>query len=577
MDLAGLLIPVVIVGLAVTVLSVLITFARNYVKCAPNEVLVVFGKKKTMTLPDGTKSEKGYRLITGGATFVWPIFESYERISLDTFQVEFQITDSPNIDGVPVTVDALANLKISSDPSLLANAVERLLEVGNDLNRLIQISRSTLEGQLRMIVGTLKIEEIIKEREKIAGSVLNVAKDELNKLGLEVDIFVIQKIADTDGYIDALGKKATAEVKRDAAIGEAEAHRDATVRTALADREARTAAALAKQQAETAEAEAERAISDANRQRDTVVAQNAARVQSEQARIEVAAQTAKAEEERKLNIAIIAAKEAEVEARTKLQLKEHARKDAELKASVIVTAERQKDATLIKASADQEAAVMRGEAFRVEQEKKGQGEQAFLTAKAEGRKAAAEADQAEMEARANGERAQFLAAADGTKAQGEADGAAISAKGLAEGRAVEAKLLAEAEGFLRKKEAMSQMSAEALRVLTLELLPQIIEKAGQAAESALGSAMEPIGQGLAAVDRIQILDLGNGGENANSPLSKITGVAPQALVQLLASLKPLGLDPSKALNFLGLDATGLMSMVSDTEESSHQGDMDDAS
>ncbi len=219
---------------------------------------------------------------------------------------------------------------------------------------------------------------------------------------------------------------------------------------------------------------------------------------------------------------------------------------------------------------------MRGEAFRVEQEKKGEGEQAFLTAKAVGRKAAAEADQAEMEARANGERAQLLAAADGTKAQGEADGAAISAKGLAEGQAVEAKLLAEAEGFLRKKEAMSQMSAEALRVLTLELLPQIIEKAGQAAESALGSAMEPVGQGLAAVDRIQILDLGGGG-NANNPLSKITGVAPQALVQLLASLKPLGLDPSKALNFLGLDATGFMSMVSDTEESSHQDDENDAS
>ena len=75
MELAGLLIPVVIVGLAATMLGVVITFARNYVKCAPNEVLVVFGKKK---------GDKGYRLITGGATFVWPVFEAYQRISLDT-------------------------------------------------------------------------------------------------------------------------------------------------------------------------------------------------------------------------------------------------------------------------------------------------------------------------------------------------------------------------------------------------------------------------------------------------------------------------------------------------------------
>ena len=130
MNLAPLLIPVVIVGLAVTFLGVVITFARNYVKCAPNEVLVVFGRRR---------AGKGYRLIAGGATFVWPVFEAYQRISLDTFQVEFAIEDSPNIDGVPVTVQALANLKISSEPSLLANAVERLLELGNDPKRLEQL------------------------------------------------------------------------------------------------------------------------------------------------------------------------------------------------------------------------------------------------------------------------------------------------------------------------------------------------------------------------------------------------------------------------------------------------------
>ena len=546
MNLSPILIPVVIVGLAATLLGVVITFARNYVKCAPNEVLVVFGKKK---------GDKGYRLITGGATFVWPIFEAYQRISLDTFQVEFVVEDSPNIDGVPVTVQALANLKISSEAALLANAVERLLELGNDPKRLEQLSRSTLEGQLRMIVGTLKIEEIIQDREKISGQVLSVSKGELNKLGLEVDIFVIQKIADAHGYIDALGKKATAEVKRDAAIGEAEAERDATMRTADARRDARKRSAMADQDASIAEARAAQAVSDANRDRDEQIAKNSARVKSEQARVEIAAQTAAAEESKLLKVAEVSAQEAEVQARTKLQEKERERKDAELKASVIVTADREKDALLIRAGAEQEAAVMLGEAARVRKEKEGEGERAFLTAQAIGRKAAAEADLAEKEAIANGQKAVLLATAEGTRAQGEAEGAAVRAKLLAEAEGTLKAQLAVAEGILKKNEAMAQMSPEALRVITLELLPTILTHSGEALEKALGAAMEPVGQGLAAIDSVHVIDMGGGNSGDGNPLSKITGAAPAALVQLLTGLRAVGIDPTKLLGVLGLDVS----------------------
>jgi len=550
-NLAGLLIPVVIVGLALTLLGIVITFARNYVKCAPNEVLVVFGRRR---------AGKGYRLITGGATFVWPVFESYERISLDTFQVEFAIEDSPNIDGVPVTVQALANLKISSEPTLLANAVERLLELGNDPKRLEQLSRSTLEGQLRMIVGTLKVEEIIQDREKISGQVLNVSKGELNKLGLEVDIFVIQKISDSHGYIEALGKKATAEVKRDADIGEAEASRDAKIRTADADRDARQRSAVANQEASVAEASASLTISDANRDRDEQIAKNSARVKSEQARIEIAAQTAAAQESKSLKVAEVAAQEAEIEARIKLQEKERERKDAELKASVIVTAERDKEALLIRAGAEQEAAVMQGEAARVRKEKEGEGERAFLTAQAIGRKAAAEADLAEKEAAANGQKAVLLATAEGTKAQGHAEGEAVRAKMVAEAEGTLKTQLAIAEGILKKNEAMATMSPEALRILTLELLPDILNHAGGAFEKALGAAMEPIGQGLSAVDSIHVIDMGTGAGDGTNPLSKITGAAPAALLQLMTGLRAVGIDPAKFLGYLGMDVSGVGEM-----------------
>ncbi len=164
--LSGLLIPVVIIGLALAVVGVMALFARNYVKCAPNEVLVVYGRKRQVeTLgPTGQpqKAVKGYRLIIGGATFVWPVFESMERIELDTFQVDFKVENTPNVDGVAVTVEAIANLKVSSDPHLLGNAVERLLEMSKQ--QLHTLCRSTLEGQLRQIIGTLTVEDVVKER-----------------------------------------------------------------------------------------------------------------------------------------------------------------------------------------------------------------------------------------------------------------------------------------------------------------------------------------------------------------------------------------------------------------------------
>ena len=537
-SISGALVAIVPIGLALVVLGIIVTVARNYRRCAPNEVLVVYGRKQ--------KDGKGYRLITGGATFVYPILESFMRVKLDTFQVGFAVQDTPNRDGVAVSVDAVANMKISSDPMMLANAVERLLEMGNVPEKLKGLCTSTLEGQLRMIVGQLTVEEIVKDREKMQHSVLTVSKAELNKLGLEVDNFVIQKISDKHGYIDALGLARTAEVKRDAEIGRAQAEAESKIKTAQADRNARTEAATARQAAEIAEANATQAISDAQRLRDEQIAKNLAVVKSMQARVEIAAQTAAAEESKLLKVAQVAAREAEVEAETKLQEKERERMDAQMRATVIVKAEREKDARLITAEATQLAATKEGEAFRIKRAKEGEGEREYQTATAEGRKQAAAALQTEKEAEAAGQRALLLATAEGTKATGEAEGKAIAAK-----------LLAEAEGILKKNEAMAEMSPQALRVIVLELMPQIIEKAGVAFEKALGAAMEPVGQGIAAIDSIKIVDMGNGNGNGSNPLSKIMGAAPAVLTQLFAALKATGIDPTKLFGMIGLDAKDL--------------------
>jgi len=205
---------------------------------------------------------------------------------------------------------------------------------------------------------------------------------------------------------------------------------------------------------------------------------------------------------------------------------------------------------------------MVGEAARVRKEKEGEGERAYLTAQAIGRKAAAEADLAEKEAAANGQKAVLLATAEGTRAQGEAEGAAVKAKLLAEAEGTLKAQLAVAEGILKKNEAMAQMSPEALRVITLELLPNILTHSGEALEKALGAAMEPVGQGLAAIDSVHVIDMGGGNSGDGNPLSKITGAAPAALVQLLTGLRAVGIDPTKLLGVLGLDVSDYGEMFS---------------
>ena len=541
---AQLLIPIIIVGLVIAVISVMALVVRRWVKCAPNEVLVVYGRKRMEQVPDPADPSRtvsvrrGYRLVRGGATFVVPVMEAVRRINLDTFQVPFAVEDTPNVDGVLVSVAALANMKVSSDPTLLGNAVERLLD--KNPKEMEKTATDTLSGILRQIVGTLTVEDIIRDREKIAGQVLNAAVTELGKLGFQLDNFVIQKITDQEGYIEALGKKRTAEVKRNATIAEAEATRDADVKAAAANLEG-----------ETAKAHSDEEISNAIRQRDETKAKNDAAVQAEQARIAVRAQTAEAEESRKLKVAQVEAEEAEVQARTRLQAEEKKRMDAQLQATVIVTAEREKEAKIITAQADQEAAVMIGEALRIKEAKAGEGRQARLTAEAEGRKAAADALQKEKEAEAAGERAKLLAQATGREAQGKAEGAAKLAV-----------LSAEADGLDKKNRALAELTDGARAIITLELLPGLVTHAGEAGEKIATAMFESVGLGLSKIDEVRIVDLGgtNGSDSA-SPVARFAGTVPEVVFGFLKRAEALGIDVNGVLEKLGIDAAGLVTLA----------------
>lgn len=239
---------VLIIGVS-GILGAILIFARNYIKAQPNEALIFTGRKDTST-------GRGWRAVVGGAKFRIPVLERVSRISLETMNLpDVTVAKAWSKEGVPVTIEAVANVKIASDPELLAKAVERFL--GTHPERIKQIIKETLEGQLRDIIGVLTVEQLYQQRDMFVQKVLEQSGDELAKIGVIIDIINIQDIRDEKGYLEALGRRRTAEVIRDALIGEAEANRDAMKRSETARREG-----------EVVRAEQERQIAEAEKNRD---------------------------------------------------------------------------------------------------------------------------------------------------------------------------------------------------------------------------------------------------------------------------------------------------------------------
>lgn len=518
--------PIIMVGLALGVFSVILVFARNFKKCPPNMALVVYGRKRK----DGT----GFRLITGGSALVIPLLENYTFIPLGTISIAASVTDTPNIDGVPVSVEATANVKVSSDRTRLAAAVERML--GKRPEEISEMLKITMDGLLRQIIGTLTIEAIIKEREKLAQQVLSGATTELNKLGFEIDVFVVNKVSDKGGYIESLGAKRTAEVKRDAAIAQAEATKEATVKSSLA-----------KQQGESARLAAEQQIAEANRDLSLKQAAFKKETETAQAEAEMARALKTAEVDKDLRRRRVEAEASETQARIALAEQEAARTEKELQSTVIRPAEAQARAAVVTAEGNASAAIRQADATRATAE----AEKSKLTFEGEGH-AAAEAAQRRMLG---------LAEADANRARGEAEGAAIRAKGEAEGAAILARLGAEAEGLQKKNDAMARMSPEALRIIVLERLPQIIDEVGEAGQKIVGAAFEPVGAGLSRIDNVNIVDLGGSNGNGEGGIAKFAGSIPEVVFGALTRAKALGMDVDGILEKLGVPKGALTGLL----------------
>ncbi len=197
------------------------------------------------------------RVIQGRGGLVIPFLEQIDRISLENIKVEVRTTDSLDRNGVPISADGVAIIKVKSDYDSVLSAVEQF-NTGSEKGTIDNIkvtSQDVLEGKLREIISKMSVEEIYRDREKFANEVEDVAKADFDKMGLEFKTFTIRDIDDNEGYLKALGAKQIAEVKKDAAIAEAEADREKKQKTAEAYRLGKEAELQAETQVAFAEKE----------------------------------------------------------------------------------------------------------------------------------------------------------------------------------------------------------------------------------------------------------------------------------------------------------------------------------
>ncbi len=204
-----------------------IVLTRIFMKiCPPNEVYIFSGRGER--LADGRG--RGYRVLFGGRALYIPIFMSVERMSLNIIEVPIAVRNAYSQGGIPLAVDAIANVKISGEPAVIGNAIERFL--GRDLNEIRRVAKETLEGHLRGVLARLTPEEVNEDRLKFVQELAEESELDLRKLGIHLDTLKIQHVSDDLQYLDAIGREAIANVIKAAEIVESDAQRAAEMEEA---------------------------------------------------------------------------------------------------------------------------------------------------------------------------------------------------------------------------------------------------------------------------------------------------------------------------------------------------------
>jgi flotillin len=274
-ELLGL--PVAALGAAVGVLILLAFIKQFLVICRPQEMVIFAGRKHRRE--DG--SEAGFRVVFGGRAWRVPIIETVDRMDMRSFPIDVQVQGAYTRVGIPLKVRAIAVVKISANPEVVMNAVERFL--GRGQADIQQVAKETLEGNLRGVLATLTPEEVNTDRLKFAESLSQEVEQDLAKLGLHLDVLKIQHVTDDANYLDSIGRGQIAHVIKEAEIAESNARNEAAKE-----------AAAAEMRAKVAQADAERAIAQRRNELRKVAAELEAEAKSIEERAEAGALAAQA-------------------------------------------------------------------------------------------------------------------------------------------------------------------------------------------------------------------------------------------------------------------------------------------
>ena len=448
--------------IAIVVIALIVIFlAVGYVKAPPDMAFIISGIKK--------KS----KIVIGKAAIRIPFFERLDKLNLRLIPIDVKTSNAvPTADYININVDATVNVKISNEPEKLRLAAENFLNKNTEY--IAGVAREVLEGNVREIVGKMKLEEMVSDRQKFATLVKENAEPDLAAMGLDIISFNVQNFVDGNEVIENLGIDNIVKIKKAAAIARAESERDIKVAQAAADKESNDAAVAA--QTEIAKKQNELAIKrfELQQEADTkkAMADAAYEIQKEEQRKTIEVTTANAD---------IAKQEREIE----LKQKEVAVKEQALEAEVKKQAE-----------ADKYAAQQKADAALYQRQKEAEAKQFEAQRQAEARKAQAEADRFAKEQEA-----------EGIRAVGEAEAAAIQAKGVAEAEAME-----------KKAEAYAKYNKAAVAEMMIKVLPDVAAKIA-----------EPLGQ----IDKITII----GGDGGSNGVDQVAGNVPAVMAKLFESMK----------------------------------------
>lgn len=453
-----------IVGIVLVIAVIVILATMSYVKCPPDHAFLISGPRKDL------------KIISGKAGFRIPFIERLDKLYLGAIGVDVKTRSAvPTAEYINVFVDSNVNIRVSSDPQLMAIAAKNFL---NQKREVISAkAQEVLEGNVREIIGQMKLTEMVSDRQKFAKMVLENAAPDMAELGLEIVSFNVQNFKDENGVIDDLGIDNVEQIKKAAAIAKSDAKRDVAMREAENQR-----------QANEAQVQAATQIAEQNNALDIRAAELKSQSEVKRAAADMAYKIQEADQKKALDVTATNAEIAKMEREVELQKQKIELKEKELDAVVRKEADAQLYKTQKMAEADLIKRQKDAEAKAYEEIQKAEAEQRAATARAEAMKAEAEARKYAAEQEAAGIAAKYQAEADGIRAKG----------------------LAEAEGIDKKAEAQKKMGEASVLEMYFQAMPLIAK-----------AVAEP----LSNVDSITMY----GTDGASKLVSDITTTASQVM------------------------------------------------